>query len=114
MILTIREIVKLCEFAGITIDHDKSVMAAEPEQFDTQVTVFSSQGKNYACLTEYPDEGSYQLSEDEEVEEVQKCEECGIELMQFPDGEMVCGNIRCKLYAPLTYTTRDLETIGEQ
>ena len=33
-----------------------------------------------------------------------RCSKCGMKLLYFPDGVIVCGNKKCKMYAPKTYS----------
>lgn len=42
-----------------------------------------------------------------------KCSVCEEELIYFPDGEWVCANNKCKMYAPNTYASLPNSTVNK-
>jgi hypothetical protein len=60
--LTTKQILNLCEFAGINFDKDKSVFAEEPEYLETEYVISQNEYGAVAYLEEYPEEGMYPLS----------------------------------------------------
>lgn len=60
--LTTKQILNLCEFAGIVIDQKQSVLTEEPDQLETEYAIEQNKYGAIAYLEEYPEEGAYPLS----------------------------------------------------
>lgn len=74
--LTTRQILNLCEFAGIAIDVENSCFSGETEEYllDTEFAVAQNQYGAVAWLYEYPEEGGYPLSGDPHIFKHRKTE----------------------------------------
>ena len=60
--LTTKQILNLCEFAGIVFNKDKSAFFEEPEYLETEYVITQNKYGAVAYLEEYPEEGAYPLS----------------------------------------------------
>lgn len=60
MILTIGELLEICEFAGCIIKAD---ILPYVDDLETMISIEEAEGKKYAYFTEYPDEGAYPLND---------------------------------------------------
>ena len=64
IVLTTKQILNLCEFAGIAIDAGKSVFSGDSVELDTEYAIAQNEHGAVAYLYEYPEEGAYPLSGD--------------------------------------------------
>lgn len=64
IILTMNQILNLCEFAGIDINTKNSCFSSPGEEYllETEFSIAQSRHGAFAYLTEYPEEGIYPLS----------------------------------------------------
>jgi len=67
--LTTRQILNLCEFAGIAIDINKSTFFPPGEEYllDTEYAIAQNEHGAVSYLYEYPEEGGYPLSGDPHI-----------------------------------------------
>ena len=66
IVLTTSQILNLCEFAGIAVDRPKSVFYTDADQLETPYAICQNEQGSFAWLEEYPEEGCYQLSDNDE------------------------------------------------
>jgi len=66
IVLTTRQIMNLCEFAGIAIDLKNCSHAGPGDEYllDTEYAIAQNEHGAVAYLYEYPEEGAYPLSGD--------------------------------------------------
>lgn len=64
IVLTAKQIINLCEFAGIAIDKENSAFNGDGEEYllDTEYVIAQNKHGAVAHLDEYPEEGMYPLS----------------------------------------------------
>lgn len=69
IVLTTRQILNLCEFAGIAIDMENSCFYLPQERYllDTEFAIAQNNHGAVSYLYEYPEEGGYPLSGDPHV-----------------------------------------------
>ena len=69
--LTTKQIINLCNFAGIEIDKEKSCFAEDTDQMDTEFVVYQDESQTVSWLYEYPEEGSFSLDNIERDEKAE-------------------------------------------
>jgi len=69
IVLTTRQILNLCEFAGIAIDMENSYFFKQHDRYllDTEFAVAQNEHGAVSYLYEYPEEGGYPLSGDPHI-----------------------------------------------